>query len=121
MVLVLKPDKASVGLSTPVVIVKVMHMKATEPIGSGLRIKPRIVVTKMAKRCHAWTLSPAGTGVNQIAAPTETVSMARMRSLFITIAPFIALSITESGISKFEASLSSASASPSCGHCRFTS
>jgi len=60
-------------------------MKATEPIGSGWRIKPRIVVTKMAKRCQAWTLSPAGTGVNQIAAPTKTTSKARMRSLFIRL------------------------------------
>ena len=44
---------------------------------------PMMVATKMAKRCHAWAVIPAGVGQNQIAMPTATA-----RPKFFKFAPF---------------------------------
>lgn len=65
-----------------------MAMKATAPIGSGCRMKPTTVAMKTAARCHATTVTPSGTGANQMIAPTKRVIRALRCFLFMRITPF---------------------------------
>ena len=45
---------------------------ATAPSGSGLVMIPTIVPRKIAKRCHAIKVTPAGGGMNQTASVRPT-------------------------------------------------
>ena len=65
-------------------------MKATAPIGSGCRMKPTTVAMKTAAKCQATTVTPAGTGINQMIAPIAMVIRALRCFLFIRITPFSA-------------------------------
>ena len=69
-----KPDSAAAGLRTFRKPDRPTAMRAIAPIGSGCRIKPMIVATKMANMCQAPGFRPSGIGQNQIATPTRTVN-----------------------------------------------
>ena len=58
-------------------------MKATAPIGSGCRIKPRTVAIKTASKCHASTVTPSGTGRNHRMSPTPIVMSAFLLFVFM--------------------------------------
>ncbi len=59
--------------SVPVNAVTANAKIAIAPIGKGLEIKPIIVATKIANKCHALGSSPDGAGINQMINPTATV------------------------------------------------
>jgi hypothetical protein len=69
-----KPDKASAGLSTFSNTLSEMLVNAMAPMGIGFRMKPTIVATKMANKCQACAVIPAGIGPNQMPAPTANVA-----------------------------------------------
>ena len=52
---------------------KVTEIKATAPIGNGCKINPKTVATNKAIKCQASTETSAGTGENQMIAPTKIV------------------------------------------------
>ncbi len=68
-----KALKAAAKVKVLVSIVAPSPIIATAPKGNGLVMIPTIVPRKMASRCHAGSVTPAGGGMNQIAAarPTE--------------------------------------------------
>jgi hypothetical protein len=84
-----KPDSASAGLSTPDSAENVTAINAIEPIGSGYKMKPKIVVTKMANKCHACGVRSLGIGKNHIMAPTEIRRKPFLRLLFTFSPPNI--------------------------------
>ena len=51
-----------------------MLVKAMAPMGIGFKIKPTMVATKMANKCQACAVMPAGIGLNQMPAPTAIVA-----------------------------------------------
>lgn len=54
----------------------VRPMKAQAPTGRGLRTRPAMVERKMARSCHAWTVSSAGLGTaNRRIRPIATENM----------------------------------------------
>ena len=74
MVALPKPERASAGFSTFRKPDRPTAMSAMAPVGSGCRIKPTMVATKMANMCQAPGFSPSGIGQNQMATPTKTVN-----------------------------------------------
>ena len=68
-----KALKAAAKVKVLVNIVAPSPIIATAPKGNGLVMIPTIVPRKMASRCHAGSVTPAGGGMNQIAIarPTE--------------------------------------------------
>jgi len=55
-------------VSVPVRAVTAIPIIAIAPIGSGFRIMPTIVATKIANKCQALGSTPAGAGMSQIPA-----------------------------------------------------
>ena len=65
-------EKAPAKVRVPVKMDAPSPMMATAPRGSGLVMIPAMVARKMAKRCQAWLVIPAGWGMNQTATPRPT-------------------------------------------------
>ena len=63
MVVFEKPASASLGVIVLVTIASASPMIATEPVGSGCRISPRIVATKIPSMCMPLASTPAGAGM----------------------------------------------------------
>ena len=68
-VLLANPARASPILRTPVMVVTITPMITTAPMGTGLRISPKMVAAKIARRCQASGLTPAGMGEYQMITP----------------------------------------------------
>lgn len=66
-------ENAAANVSVLVSIVAPRPSIATAPSGSGLVMMPTIVPRKMASRCQACTLTPAGGGSSQMTAPTAVL------------------------------------------------
>jgi hypothetical protein len=61
-----KPAKALAGATVPVITVSATASIAAVRRGNAARMTDTMAETKMAKRCQASRVSPAGTGVNQM-------------------------------------------------------
>ena len=79
MTLLPKPLNESVTPSVPDAAVAQMPMKATAPMGSGFRMIPTIVATKIASRCIAAGSTPSGAGTNQ-SAHASTIGVKKVRA-----------------------------------------
>ncbi len=64
---------ASPGATTCVSAVKPTAIIHIVPIGAAFRMIPKIVAANIAKRCHAFSLTPSGTGINQMMSATAKV------------------------------------------------
>jgi hypothetical protein len=87
VVLLAMPYKASFGLRTLAVTVKVRLMKAIAPIGSGWTMKLITVMTNIVKSVHACGLRPSGTGINYMIIPSRTIKIPCINSPFTAIPP----------------------------------
>ena len=61
-----KPAKALAGSTARVSTAAATASIAAVRSGNAFRMTERIAAAKMAKRCHAWTVNPAGIGVSQM-------------------------------------------------------
>ena len=61
-----KPAKAFSGSTARVSTAAATAIIAAVRSGNAFRMTERIAAAKMAKRCHASVVSPAGTGVSQM-------------------------------------------------------
>ena len=68
------PDKSWPSGMVLVIAEKTRLTTATIPLETGDRINPKMVATKIANVCHAWMVSPAGTGKNHNKHKTPTIS-----------------------------------------------
>jgi hypothetical protein len=92
-VLLAKPERDWAILRVPVREVIMTPIITTAPMGKGVRMSPKMVATKMAKRCQASFFTPAGIGINQIINPTA-ITISPLINLAPTVRswPFIAFS-----------------------------
>lgn len=63
MTSLVKAAKAEEKGKVLVITERVRQVKAQAPTGSGARIKPAMVVRKIAKSCHAWVETLVGLGM----------------------------------------------------------
>lgn len=69
-------EKACAKVKVFVRTVAVMHTKAQAPTGSGLRMRPAMVVRKRARSCQAWVVTWRGFGMaKRTMKKTETEMM----------------------------------------------
>jgi hypothetical protein len=57
-------ERASFNVSSLTKTAKTVLIRITAAIGNGVSISPNTVPTNKAKKCHANTVRPAGTGIN---------------------------------------------------------
>ena len=60
-----KPAKALAGAMVPVSTAAAAASIAAVRSGNAARMTEKMAAAKMAKRCHAWLVSPAGIGASQ--------------------------------------------------------
>ena len=90
-VLLANPDSIGPILRIPVRPVIMTPRRTTAPMGRGERISPKIVATKMARRCQASGFTPAGMGEYQMTTPMITTMRPRViRPPIFGPCPFIA-------------------------------
>ena len=71
-----KPLSASPLLTSmaPVIMAVARPISATEGVGRGCRMSPRMVATKMPSMCMPRGSTPSGAGMKKITAPTRSMS-----------------------------------------------
>ena len=71
-----KPLSASPLLTSmaPVIMAVASPISATDGVGRGCRMSPRMVATKMPSMCMPRGSTPSGAGMKKITAPTSTIS-----------------------------------------------
>ena len=70
-----KPLSASsLAFMVPVIIAAPRPISATDGVGSGWKIRPRIVPAKIASICIPRGSTPGGTGINQMAIVTVRIT-----------------------------------------------
>ena len=69
-----KPAKALAGVTVPVSTAAATASIAAVSKGNAARITETMAATKMAKRCHASRVRPAGTGVSQMPSASAKVT-----------------------------------------------
>ena len=70
-----KPAKALAGATVPVSTAAAAASIAAVRSGKAATMTEKMAAAKMAKRCHAWLVSPAGIGVSQRPSASANVAV----------------------------------------------